>query len=91
MQVYTSLPYTDLRQVTDAAQTVEAAGYDGVSVPENKHDPFLPLAVAALATEKLQLATGVAISFPRSPMMAANVGWDLQRASNGRFELGLGS
>jgi probable F420-dependent oxidoreductase len=35
--------------------------------------------------------TGVAIAFPRSPMVIANLGWDLQSASDGRFVLGLGS
>jgi probable F420-dependent oxidoreductase len=57
---------------------------------ENKHDPFLAHAVAALATEHVELATSVAIAFPRSPMVVANVSWDLQVASRGRFVLGLG-
>lgn len=91
MQVFTSLPNHDLRAVPEAARLVEAAGYDGVAVPENRHEPFLPLAVAAVHTERIQLATGVAIAFPRSPMVAANTGWDIQKASRGRFELGLGS
>ena len=91
MRVTTTLPQADLRTVPDAVRRIEADGYDGVSMPENRHDPFLPLAVAAVNTERLELATGVAIAFPRSPMVMANLGWDLQRASNGRFELGLGS
>ncbi|MEM9651560.1 MAG: TIGR03617 family F420-dependent LLM class oxidoreductase [Actinomycetota bacterium] len=91
MRVETSLPNADLRTVGPMAAKLEAAGYDGVSTQENRHDPYLPLAVAAVNTTKLGLATSVAIAFPRSPMIAANIGWDLQRASGGRFELGLGS
>lgn len=53
-----------------------------------KHDPFLPLAVAATHTE---LATGIAIAFARSPMVVANMSYDLQAATGGRFVLGLGS
>ncbi len=58
-------------------------GYTGVSTQENRHDPFLALAVAGVATKKIELHTGVAISFPRSPMVAANVGWDIA-AEHGR-------
>ncbi|NIR37843.1 MAG: LLM class flavin-dependent oxidoreductase, partial [Actinobacteria bacterium] len=47
-------------------------------------------AVAAGATERIELATAVAIAFPRSPMVVANAAWDLQVASRGRFVLGLG-
>jgi len=91
MRVITTIPQNDLRSVTEAARGVEAAGYDGIVTMENKHDPFLPLAVAAIATERVELATGIAISFARSPMSAANQAWDLNEASRGRFMLGLGT
>ena len=91
MRVFTTLPQEDLRKVGPAAQAIEAAGYTGVSTQENRHDPFLALAVAGVATKKIELHTGVAISFPRSPMVAANVGWDIQASTDGRFTLGLGS
>jgi probable F420-dependent oxidoreductase len=90
MRVMTALPQDDLRQVPDAARNAEAAGYDVLLTMENKHDPFLPHALAALATERVELATSVAIAFPRSPMVVANASWDLQIASRGRFVLGLG-
>ena len=70
---------------------MEAAGYDVVTTQENRHDPFLPLAVAAVASEKVTLATSISIAFARSPMVFANLAWDLQKASRGRFVLGLGS
>jgi probable F420-dependent oxidoreductase len=91
MKVYTTFPQANLKDIPDAVSGIEADGYDGIVALENRHDPFLPLAVAAVHSERLELATGVAIAFPRSPMIAANIGWDLQQASSGRFELGLGS
>jgi probable F420-dependent oxidoreductase len=91
MRVLNTLPQDKLNDVAEAARQIEAGGYDGVVTLENRHDPFLPLAVAATATEKLSLQTGIAISFSRSPMVAANLGWDLQAASGGRFTLGIGS
>ncbi len=90
MRVMTTIPQNDLRQVPDAVRAIEAQGYDGVSTLENRHDPFMPLGVAAVNSERLQLATGIAIAFARSPMAVANIGWDLQAASNGRFVLGIG-
>jgi probable F420-dependent oxidoreductase len=91
MRVFTSLPQEDLRKVGPAAQAIEAAGYSGVSTQENQHDPFLALAVAGVATRRIELHTGIAISFARSPMVCANVGWDLAASTGSRFTLGLGS
>ncbi|MDP6871947.1 MAG: TIGR03617 family F420-dependent LLM class oxidoreductase [Alphaproteobacteria bacterium] len=90
MRVMTTIPQNDLRQVADAVRAIEAQGYDGVTTLENRHDPFMPLGVAAVNSERVQLATGIAIAFARSPMAVANIGWDLQAASNGRFVLGIG-
>jgi probable F420-dependent oxidoreductase len=91
MRVLTVLPQDDLRNVAPAAKAIEAAGYDGAMSMENQHEPFLPLAVAATATERLQLMTGIAIAFARSPMVVAEAAHDLQTASGGRFVLGLGT
>ena len=57
---------------------------------ENKHDPFLAQAIAAVSTDRIELGTSMAIAFPRSPMVVANLCWDLQNASRGRFVLGIG-
>jgi probable F420-dependent oxidoreductase len=73
------------------ARRLESAGYDGAFTFEGQHDPFFPLVLAAAETERLELATAVAIAFARSPMLLANVGHDLQVLSKGRFILGLGS
>ena len=91
MRLVTSISSSDLNSVAEVSGRIEAAGFDGVSTQDNRHDPFLPLAIAATSTSRLQLSTSVAIAFPRSPMVVAITAWDLQKASGGRFTLGLGS
>jgi probable F420-dependent oxidoreductase len=74
-----------------AAQTAERAGYAGAWTSETKHDPFLALALAAVATERIELGTAIALAFARSPMSTAVQANDLQLLSRGRLMLGLGS
>lgn len=74
-----------------AARRAEAAGYDGVWSAETSADPFLPLLLAAEHTERLQVGTGIAVAFARSPMTTAATAHNLQTFSQGRFLLGLGS
>jgi len=73
------------------ARGIEDAGYDGAYTFEGRHDPFMPLLAAAASTTRLQLSTGIAVALARNPMLLANLGYDLQLASGGRFVLGLGS
>jgi probable F420-dependent oxidoreductase len=47
--------------------------------------------LAAERTERLEIATGVAIAFARSPMVVAQTANDVQTLARGRFVLGLGS
>lgn len=82
---------SDIAAIADAARRTEALGFDGVTAPEAGHDPFLPLVLAAEHTRRIALGTNVAIAFPRSPMVTAQLAWDLQRLSGGRFQLGLGT
>ena len=81
----------DIWSVAENARLLEAVGYDGLVVEETKDDPFTVLALAAAATERLQVGTAVAIAFPRSPTVTALQAWTLQKLSRGRFTLGLGS
>jgi probable F420-dependent oxidoreductase len=81
----------DLKSIPDYARKVEALGFDCLWSAETQHDPFLPLAVAATLTKRIKLGTSIAVAFPRSPMILAMTAWDLQKASDGRFILGLGS
>ena len=91
MVIEASLPYLDLDAVPAAARRIEALGFDGVVTPEINRDAFLPLLLAAEHTSHLGLATAVAIAFPRTPWVTAQLAWDLQRYSRGRFVLGLGT
>jgi probable F420-dependent oxidoreductase len=81
----------ELDKAAGAAKEAEGRGYDAVWSVETSHDPFFPLLLAAGATERVELGTGIAVAFARSPMTLANIGYDLQRYSGGRFILGLGS
>jgi len=91
MKVMTSISGHGLEKTGSVARLVEEAGFSGVTTQENRHDAFLPLAVAATQTSRVQLRTSISIAFARSPMSSAMMAWDIQAASNGRFTLGLGS
>ena len=77
--------------IAEQAKRAEANGYDGVWSAETGHDPFLPIAIGAASTEKLEFGTGIAVAFARNPMTLAVLANDLQQLSKGRFILGLGS
>jgi probable F420-dependent oxidoreductase len=81
----------DLNTVGGLAQAVEAQGFDGLWTAETAHNPFLPLTHAAAHTKQINLGTAIAVAFPRSPMVVANIAWDLAEQSKGRFILGLGT
>jgi probable F420-dependent oxidoreductase len=82
---------SQLADIAKAASTLERRGYDCCWTAEINHDPFLPLVLAAEHTANIELGTSIAVAFARNPMTVANVGWDLQAYSQGRFLLGLGS
>ena len=90
MRVVYHIPNDDLRKSQAAAIAAEVSGFDGICALENAHGPIPPLTIAALATRRVELSTGVAIAFPRSPTIMAHAAWDLHKASHGRFHLGLG-
>ena len=60
MKIDSALLQTELTDIAQTAQTLEKQGYDGILSFEGQHDPFLPLALAAPATERAELITGVA-------------------------------
>src|SRR5581483_5634328 len=81
----------ELADVPAQVATLASAGAAGVFTFEGPRDPFLPLACAATSPGDLTLYTNLAIALPRSPMHLAQQAWDLQRASGGRFLLGMGT
>jgi probable F420-dependent oxidoreductase len=91
MQVCTTVPIAELATAGALFGDLEQAGFDGAFTYETRHDPFLPLVLAADRTTTLRLGTAIAIAFARTPMLLATVGRDLQDLSAGRMTLGLGT
>jgi len=91
LKLSTSLVVDCLQDVADPARRIEELGFESLYISERKHNPFLQLAVAAVSTSRIKLGPEVALAFPRNPMVLAYTAWDLQRASKGRFILGLGT
>ena len=79
-----------LRRAQQLAQDAAAAGFSGLVVTEAGRTAYLSCAAAALAAD-LDLATGIAVAFPRSPMVTASIAWELAELTGGRFRLGLGT
>ena len=82
---------TSFHEAATRARDLEAAGYDGGFTSETAHDAFLPLPLAIEATERMEVGTGIAVAFARTPMTMAVMANDLQVQSEGRLVLGLGS
>ena len=91
MNIDVGLRSRDLARIGEDAARYEAMGFDGLWSYETAHDPFLPLLAAALTTRRVMLGPSVTIAFARSPFALAQTAWDLQRVSNGRLLLGLGT
>ncbi|KUI25609.1 LLM class F420-dependent oxidoreductase [Mycobacterium sp. IS-1742] len=80
-----------LQSIGDLARRTQTAGFDGLLFTETGRTAYLNAAVAAQAAPGLELSTGVAVAFPRSPFVTAATAWELQEATDGRFRLGLGT
>ncbi len=73
------------------ARDIEAAGFSGMLFTETSQTPWMAMAAAATAAPTLEMSTGIAVAYPRSPMVAAGLAWELAENTQGRFRLGLGS
>lgn len=82
---------SDFESIARTARLCELAGFDGISIPEITGDPFVSAAIALSATESIAVRTGIAVAFPRSPMVVAQTAWQLNESSGGRFAVGLGT
>ena len=91
MKFDASIPPTSLKQIPQLVTAAEEIGFDALWSTETQHSPFLPLALVAEHSQRLQFGTAVAIGFARSPATMAYTSWDLAEASGGRFILGLGT
>lgn len=90
MQVDMMVTAAPLRDVQRLAVDAAKAGFSGLVVTEAGRTAYLSCAAAALAAD-LDLATGIAVAFARSPMVTAQVAWELAQLTEGRFRLGLGT
>ncbi|MBK9925494.1 MAG: TIGR03617 family F420-dependent LLM class oxidoreductase [Anaerolineales bacterium] len=91
MKLDAALPIVGLKDVSAIAKAAEEIGFDALWTQETQHDPFLPGALIAEHTTRLNFGTAIAVSFARSPANMAYTAWDLAAQSNGRFILGLGT
>ncbi len=80
-----------VRRIHDLAIEVRDAGFSGLWITEGGRSAYTACTAAALAAEGLDLGTAIAVAFPRSPMVTAQIAWELQEATHGRFVLGLGT
>ena len=76
---------------TSSRARCEDAGFSGLWITEGGRSAYNLCTAAALATDTLELGTAIAVAFPRSPMVTAQIAWELQEATGGRFVLGLGT
>ena len=91
MKIDVGILAPNLLDIPNLAHAAQDIGFAGLWTSETQHDPFLPLALAAEHTQRIELGTAIAVAFPRSPTVLAHIAWDLQKASQGRFILGLGT
>src|SRR5437868_10175891 len=81
------------RGAARTAQEIEAAGWDGLLVVDSQNlsgDPYVALALAAVATKRIGLGTGVTNSVTRHAAATATAITSVNRVSNGRAVLGIG-
>jgi probable F420-dependent oxidoreductase len=81
----------DLDMAPLAAADLERRGYDAAFSAEINNEPFFPLLLAAEHSKRIKLTTSICVAFARNPMTLANLAWDLNHYSRGRFTVGLGS
>ena len=91
MKIDTFMAPAKPAKIAALAREYEALGFDCIWTFEAMSDAFIPLAHAAAATPKIEIGTNIAVAFARSPFAMAQIAWDLQRDSEGRFRLGLGT
>ncbi len=91
MKLDAALPPVPLKDVPAIAKAAEEIGFAALWTQETQHDPFLPCALMAEHSSRMDFGTAIAVSFARSPANLAYTAWDLAAQSEGRFILGLGT
>src|SRR3954454_811777 len=75
----------------DLARLLDGAGFCGMVYTETSQVPWMQIAAASMAAPELFFSTGIAVAFPRSPMVSAAIAHELAGNTGGRLRLGLGS
>ena len=75
----------------ELATKLQDAGFSGMLYTETSQVPWMQITAAALAAPELYFTTGIAVAFPRSPMVSAATAYEIAGNTGGRFRLGLGS
>ena len=91
MKVHVMTGASNLSEFQTFCRRAADAGYAGLVITESGRTAYLACTAAALSGADLDIATGVAVAFPRSPMVTASIAWELAEASGGRFRLGIGT
>ena len=76
-----------LGKVEGFARRTQAAGFSGLLFTETGRTAYLNAAVASQAAPGLELSTGVAVAFPRSPFVTAATAWELQEATDPKVDV----
>lgn len=84
-------PQRSAAKYAQLARDAETRGLEGVFSIQLASNPWVPLGAVAASSSRLRLATGIALAFTRSPLETALAALDLDRLSEGRFTLGLGT
>jgi probable F420-dependent oxidoreductase len=84
------LPAQPLRRAAELGRQAADAGLSGLVVTEAGRTAYLTCGALVVAAD-IDVLTGIAVAFPRSPMVTASTAWELAEASGGRFRLGLGA
>lgn len=85
------IPMLSAPVLHDLTRRMEDIGFEGATALQIYGPPWASLSVAAAATSQLKVATGVAVAASRSPFETAMIAMDMDRISQGRFILGLGT
>jgi len=80
-----------LGDLAESARLIKGLGFDGVGTTEVQHDPLVVAAAASQHLPGMELSTGIAVAFARTPMVLAYSAHDVNELTGGRFVLGLGT
>jgi len=86
------VPGMSWREIRESAVLAEELGYRSLSMGESwGEDAFTSLAQLAAVTSRIRIGTSIVPVFARSPANLAMTALNMDRMSEGRFFLGLGT